>query len=250
MRELSTPVTRRTFLGLGLCTASGVLGSGCWIDPMPASYDYSMTKSLGLDYRGFLVKKTWLPWFEHKASGPNVIETQHRSQWCWAATVANICAVNNHPISQETIVQRMYGGLPDWPAFNTTRISATLNNDWTDKNGKSFHIATNKVYDAMNPLNNRPLTQPWFNNADIVTSISQNRPLFYADEHHARMLIGVEYAEVPLSPPDITAFYLWDPWPMVNTVSANIVKLTGNAIVVHPFGTLTYLATCDFTDLT
>lgn len=65
--------------------------------------------------------------------------TQHASEWCWAACISMVFAFYSHNVPQERIVEETFGTLANWPAQPQTIIQA-LNRTWADDEGDVFVV--------------------------------------------------------------------------------------------------------------
>ena len=103
-------------------------------------------------------------------------ETQHQSQWCWAACIAMVFRYYGHAVSQERIVLEAFGAIADMPAY-PNHILAALNRQWIDDAGSGFHAqadswSTNVVTAATDLADDMPLIVGAFNHACLLTSMT------------------------------------------------------------------------------
>lgn len=139
-------------------------------------------------------------WVQH----PNVIR-QDCPQWCWAASISMIFASHGHFVPQETIVQRVFGGLLCAPAGNGLTMAQALSATWTNSNGTAFQSHVVAAYDQMAGVNA-------INNNFIINELANDRPILYANTHHAMVLTAADYFETPMGP-NVVAAGVLDPWP-------------------------------------
>ena len=130
---------------------------------------------------------------------------QNCPEWCWAASISMVFKFFGHVVSQERIVRETYGQLVCWPAFQYQIMAANLNKCWTDDSGRKFRANLTAAYDAQAGVNA-------MNNAIIVNELLQQRPILYANTHHAMVICAVDYRPSTVGPL-IDAVYVMDPWP-------------------------------------
>lgn len=126
-------------------------------------------------------------------------------EWCWAASISMIFAAHGHLVPQEVIVQRVFGGLVCAAAPNGLTMAQALSGSWTDARGVTFQSHVVAAYDQMAGVNA-------INNNFIVNELSNDRPLLYANTHHAMVLTAVDYFATPMGP-NVVAAGVLDPWP-------------------------------------
>lgn len=151
---------------------------------------------------GFLRCETGIPSFQF------VSARQSESQWCWAACIEMVAGYYGHNLSQETIVQTVYGRLVNLPAVNWTIINA-LNRTWIDDDGNEMQTACDIVWDAQSGIM-RP-------DAPQVASqyLLNNQPLIVGTLGHAMVLTAVGFVRSAFNPylGEATHAVVRDPWP-------------------------------------
>jgi hypothetical protein len=135
---------------------------------------------------------------------PTVVR-QKCAEWCWAASASMIFAMNGHPTDQQTIVSAVFGGPKCLPAGKSSVIGSVLSASWQDDGGDAFQSSVVAAYDSANGINA-------INNFFILSELSNNRPLLYANSHHAMVVVGVKYIATPAGP-DVREVSVLDPWP-------------------------------------
>src|SRR5262245_11745638 len=65
-------------------------------------------------------------------------QNQQSSQWCWAASISMLFSYYRHPVSQQSIVQSLYGRILNLPAGTGWNIASQVNRPWVDVTGKRF----------------------------------------------------------------------------------------------------------------
>jgi hypothetical protein len=136
---------------------------------------------------------------------PTVIP-QQCAEWCWAASSAMIFACFGHPIDQSVIVQTVYGAVVCVAAQHSTTIGSVLSSTWTDKTGTSFSSTVTAAYDSANLIYG-------LDNNIIVNELANNRPLLYANTHHAMVVVSMDYMQTPAGVGQVLAVGVLDPWP-------------------------------------
>lgn len=162
-------------------------------------------------------------------------DAQYQSQWCWAAVVSAVFNYHKHPVRQERIVQEVYGGIVNLPAFSGVVIASQLNKNWLDDNGKSFSARLNGAYDVDASVNT-------ITNVMIIEELTNNKPLVIANRSHAMVLTSVSY--YPNYPAyGIVKAQVFDPWPGTGYRSLRQSELQP----AHLGGELRFLASASIT---
>lgn len=164
-------------------------------------------------------------------------DSQYQSQWCWAAAVSAVFNYHKHPVKQERIVQEVYGGIVNLPAFSGVVIANQLNKNWLDDNGKSFSARLTGAYDV--DANVNAIT-----NSMIVAELTNNKPLVIGNRSHAMVLTSVSY--YPNFPSfGIVKAQVFDPWPGIGYRSLRQSEMQP----AHLGGELRFLASANVTTL-
>lgn len=142
-------------------------------------------------------KRVWV-------QNPSIIR-QDCPEWCWAAAISMIFAAHGHLVPQEMIVERVFGGLVCAPAGNGLTMAQALSTNWVNVQGNAFQSHVVAAYDQMAGVNA-------ITNNFIVDELAKDRPLLYANTHHAMVLTAVDYFETPMGP-NVVAAGVLDPWP-------------------------------------
>lgn len=137
-------------------------------------------------------------------SRPTVVK-QQCPEWCWAASIAMIFGMWGHSVDQKTIVSQAFGNLPCAPAPSGLAIAQNLSRPWIDQGGAPFNSQISAAYDFTAGVN-------FISNAFIVNELMNDRPIIYANKHHAMVLVMMEYYDTPNGPVPISTGVL-DPWP-------------------------------------
>jgi hypothetical protein len=143
-------------------------------------------------------------------------DTQHQSEWCWAASLEMALRVEGHPISQKEIVVAAYGQPYNWPATSGT-IEDVANALTTDDNGNSINVVLNDIYDA----------DPSAEIHHINGAFSRGHPVLLGLPGHVVMLTGYSYFGNGNQNQDshFSAGRVLDPWPKTYPNSPGGVRI-------------------------
>lgn len=129
---------------------------------------------------------------------------QLMSQWCWAACIEMICKFNGVRLSQQSIVNRIYGGIQNLPADDRVLTSA-LNAQWVSDDGVPFKISA-KVFSPALGLAD-------VSNQRVVDDLKAERPLLNGSGSHATIVARVDYIMSSAGQPQIERVHVIDPYP-------------------------------------
>lgn len=135
----------------------------------------------------------------------HVAALQKRSQWCWAASISMVFGYHEHPLAQEQIVGRTYGGIVNMPAMNGRTITWALSRPWVDARGRSFQASV-RVWD-------RQAGQLGMSTADVIAELRADRPLIVGTRGHAMVVTAIEYDVSPWRGVSVVSVMVRDPWP-------------------------------------
>ncbi len=136
---------------------------------------------------------------------PPIYAAQKMSQWCWAACIEMVFAYYGYKVSQERIVQTIYGSVINLPALSGAVISSALDRDWVDDYGKGFHSRLKAAYDF-------DANVIAIDNNTIISSLNNEIPLIYGNSSHAMVLTALVLWPTPVGP-QIVNVDLMDPFP-------------------------------------
>ena len=156
---------------------------------------------------------------------------QEQSQWCWAASISMLFSYYGHPVSQERIVQAVYGrvvNLPSGPGWN---IASQINRNWQDDEGTAFRSYLTAAYDFDAGVNS-------LNNAWLVNELDQDRPFIIGTNGHAVVVTAIEFVPTPMGP-NVTSVGVFDPWPGRGARGLTAAEMTA----MHVGGQLRFIAT-------
>lgn len=136
-------------------------------------------------------------------SSPEQDGRQRQTNWCWAASAQMVLNYHGLYVSQEHIVQRIYGAQIDRPA-NLNQILGALTGWAPDTRGRHSSIHAN------------PYTQ---SGSQIVEALANRWPLIVGLKNpnggigHAVVLTGVTYSVDRFNNPNFRTVIIRDPWP-------------------------------------
>jgi hypothetical protein len=159
--------------------------------------------------------------------------TQQRSQWCWAASIANIFAFHGHPVAQEKIVEAVYGRKDNLPAFTGAVIARQVNRIWTDDNGDRFRATLTAAYD-------QDAGVFAINNAFMINELRSERPFLVGNASHCMVATAIDF-----SPVRVVAVGVFDPWPTAGSRPLSAAEM----MPMNRGGQLRFLATLTVTDV-
>jgi hypothetical protein len=163
----------------------------------------------------------------------DAFDTQHMSEWCWAACISMLFSFYGHTVSQERIVSEVYGHPVNMPAGYGVVIARQLNRVWKDDDGNRFRATLTGAYDHDAQINT-------LNNAMLISELDNDHPIIIGSGSHAMVLTAIQY-----TPAMVTALGVFDPWP-----GRGARDLTPAEIVpIERGGALRFLATARITDL-
>ena len=127
--------------------------------------------------------------------------TQHKTNWCWAACIQMVLQYHGLRVTQEQIVQKVYGGLPDRPA-GPQEIMYALNGWAPDAQGRARRVMA---------------TSYGVNLATLITDLTAGRPLIVGLQgypgNHAFVLTALGYSRDEMGNVYPQGVVLRDPWP-------------------------------------
>ena len=156
-------------------------------------------------------------------------DDQDQSQWCWAACVSMIFGYYGYTVSQERIVEEVYGARVNLPAMTGSTISQMVHRDWIDDDGQEFSSEITGLYDAM-------AGRAMINNNMIINELASERPMIIGARTHAMVLTAIEYIQT-YTGPNVTAAGVFDPWPGIGAPGLAPDEL----VPVHLNGSILYM---------
>ncbi|WP_156815179.1 papain-like cysteine protease family protein [Amphritea japonica] len=140
--------------------------------------------------------------FDYFAS-PNKNGRQRQANWCWAASIQMVLNYHGLYVSQEQVVQKIYGGQIDQPA-NSNQILNALTGWAPDNRGRSSSIYA-KPYTS----SGRELVQALANKWPLIVGLRNPN----GGIGHAVVLTAVYYSVDQFNNPILNGVVLRDPWP-------------------------------------
>jgi hypothetical protein len=131
---------------------------------------------------------------------------QLKPHWCWAACIQTIFAAHGFDISQQQIVQKVFGNQLDESA-NAKEILAAIDGRWTNDHGKSFQAKGFLLWDRVADFE-RPDALPV-----AVQELQSGNPLIFANDRHTMVLTSMAYSEGPRGEINVNSLTVRDPWP-------------------------------------
>lgn len=131
-----------------------------------------------------------------------ISSTQRCPNWCWAACIQTVLNYHGLYVTQEQVVQKIYGGLPCQPG-NATQIMNALSGWAPDTRGRFSQIYSQYgVYSG----------------SDIVDQLSRRWPIIVGLDNpggggHAYVLTAIFYSVDNWNNPIIDKVVLRNPWP-------------------------------------
>ena len=183
-------VHRRTVLATALSGVIGTTKDSLALEQCPAPGFPVGTCSAMLDPQRF--------------SQLAVPSLQMQSQWCWAACIQMICRWHGLPLSQASIVNRVFGGLVNMPGDDYVLTNA-LNSAWVADDGRNFTIRASVFSPALGVSN--------VSNQQVVDDLKNDRPLINGSRTHATVVARVDYFPSSTGQPQISQVHVIDPFP-------------------------------------
>lgn len=134
-------------------------------------------------------------------AAPGNMGRQRRQNWCWAASVQMMLNLTGLVVTQEQVVERIYGGDLDSPA-NGEQIIAALSGWAFTRSGR--------------PANLHPVQLTA--DQELIDDLRLGWPLIVGLQNpdgggHAEVITAVTYGMGPGGEPDFRSVVLRDPWP-------------------------------------
>jgi hypothetical protein len=169
---------------------------------------------------------------------PKKVAAQEKLVWCWAATLQMIFAAHRRELSQESIVEQVYGGVVDRP-IDRLSLFQSIDRTYEDENGDEFDV-TSGIYDL-------GTGQATIGNDEIIEEFKAKRPIIYCNKTHMVAAYGARYSTrgTPFSPNvTVCKVYVADPWPP-HRGSYRTLEICEMVPAFFPGGELTFVATVD-----
>lgn len=121
---------------------------------------------------------------------------QRNTQWCWASCISMVFLYYGLNVSQETIVEQIWGGLVD-NTGTPHQILTKLNHPWLDSIGHRFYV-TGDSYSA--------------NHKMAAHDLSNDTPLIIGTLGHTMVLTSLSYVQSKYGRGDNINAIVYDPW--------------------------------------
>lgn len=131
---------------------------------------------------------------------------QHCQNWCWAACVEAVFALNGYPVAQEDIVEKLYGGLVCAPSSGAG-IAAAINGEWRNGNGDSFTAVAEVLWDRQHSFGRPDRAE------QAASELAQGYPLIIGALGHATVMTGMSMSLAANGTYRIDGIVVRDPWP-------------------------------------
>jgi len=132
----------------------------------------------------------------------DIAASQNCENWCWAACIQMVLNYHGLYVTQEQVVQRVYGDLPCLPG-NASQIMGALSGWAPDMRGRYSEIYSQ--YGV-------------YNGVDVVDQLSRRWPIIVGltmpeGGGHAYLLTAIYYSTDQWNNPIIDKVILRNPWP-------------------------------------
>jgi hypothetical protein len=161
--------------------------------------------------------------------GSNDTVRQLKPHWCWAACIQTIFSAHGYNVSQNQIVQKIFGDQKDQSATGPEILSA-INGKWSGDHGHAFQASGFVLWDRVGGFE-RPDALPI-----AVKELQAGNPLIFANDRHTMVLTSMKYNEGPKGEINVDQLTVRDPWPESpsrHTLSCDEIARSGFFCGVH-----------------
>jgi hypothetical protein len=137
---------------------------------------------------------------------PRRIAQQRCPNWCWAACIEAVFALNGYQVAQETIVAKVFPKL-QCKTTSAHGIVTAINGRWSRSDGDSFVANADVLIDAHDFLQ-QPSAIP-----KAAHELAAGRPLIIGTFGHATVLTGMTYMLNTKGKYVVEQLIVRDPWP-------------------------------------
>jgi hypothetical protein len=137
---------------------------------------------------------------------PHRIARQRCPNWCWAACIEAVFALNGYSVDQEAIVAKVFGR-SQCKTTSGPGIVQAINGRWTRSDGDSFTAEADVLWDAQNYFE-QPNAIP-----RAAHELAAGRPLILGTLGHATVMTGMTYLLARTGKYRIQEIVVRDPWP-------------------------------------
>jgi hypothetical protein len=131
---------------------------------------------------------------------------QRCQNWCWAACVEAVFALNGYRVAQEHIVDKLYGG-PVCAPSSGAGIAAAINGVWRSPGGDSFTAVAEVLWDLQYAFGRPDRVE------QAANELAQGYPLIVGALGHATVMTGMSYTLAANGAYRIDGIMVRDPWP-------------------------------------
>lgn len=137
----------------------------------------------------------------------NVTTSQQECpNWCWAACIQTIFAVNGYDVDQREIVSRLYPSLRCMTATGV-EVAHVTSGRWVDRNRFAFRVRVRSLLDLSIGMANSNAA------AQVAAELSENRPVINGALGHATVLTAMTYVRDQFGRGMPQQIIVRDPWP-------------------------------------
>lgn len=138
--------------------------------------------------------------------GPIRTAQQECQNWCWAACIEAIFSVHGYSVSQQTIVNRLFGS-PQCSTATGPQIINTITGQWQSEDGEDFYAQAAPLLDLSFGISNPQAS------AMVAQELAAGNPLINGAMGHATVLTAMTYLRDVYSRGQPTQIVVRDPWP-------------------------------------
>jgi len=188
------PISRRALIGGALSTAT--------LAAAPARAEWNCYPA---DYYGNQRCSAGIPFPQMQQISQS--SAQRMENWCWAACISLVFRRYGRFVSQETIVNRVFGAQIDQPLAGHLIAQAT-SSMWRDQNGHYFQPMVNVLIDSNFNLQNS-------NAGNIaIQNMMASRPMIVGTNRHAMVVSAIDFTRDGYGQRSINNVRVRDPWPL------------------------------------
>ncbi len=136
-----------------------------------------------------------------------VTALQECDQWCWAACIESAFELYGFRVSQEDIVQKVYGpNVPCLPSVGPN-IAKAVEGYWTDERGDEFYAELETHTDVQFGIHDPFALQ------NASRYLADDIPVIIGSLGHATLLTSMTWLEDNFGQQRLTEIVVRDPWP-------------------------------------
>lgn len=137
----------------------------------------------------------------------NRLRTQACDQWCWAACIEAAFRIAGYRVSQERIVEKLYGSQFICRPAIGPGIASAVQGYWVDDRGDEFyadvHVLADLQFGIVDP----------FALQDASRYLANNIPLINGAVGHATLMTAMSWIEDNFGQYQLQEIIVRDPWP-------------------------------------